>query len=151
MAVGGRLTTWLQKNTAPGIHCCLELWLGKQNKWDKVPARHPLLHPVPHSDKAFPIQWQSPGCLEHKAGKGQHRHRSRNYLLQQGAWAKGRAACQDSQCWNKEDVLTTLGVEGEFPTTACRSLLNNNYRIRMIKIKNKHDGVLTHCSWSYDY
>jgi len=106
-------------------------------KQDKVPAHHPLLHRVPRSDKAFPTRWQSPGCLEHTAGKGQHRHHSRSYLLQQGAWAEGQAACQGFQCWKKEDVFTTQGVEGEFPLAAYGSLLHNNYKIRIIKKKHK--------------
>lgn len=81
----------------------------------QVPAPHPLLHPAPHSDKACPIQWQSPGYLEYKAGTGQHRHRSHSCLLQQGAWAKGRAACQDFQHWNRGDAFTTQSVGAEFP------------------------------------
>lgn len=114
-------------------------------KQDEVPAHHPLPHPVPRSDKAFPTQWQSPGCLEHKAGKGQHRHRSRSYLLQQGAWAEGQAACQGFQCWNKADVFTTQGVEGAFPVAASGSLLDDNYKIKMTNNTHQKPNGLEFC------
>lgn len=122
-----------------------------QKRQDKVPAPHPLLHPAPHSDKAHPIQWQSPGYLECKAGTGQHRHRSHNCLLQQGAWAEGQAACQDFQHWNREDAFTTQSVGAEFPwlpavywmITRERGRLKN----RQLKQQTRWFGVLTRYSW----
>lgn len=139
--------TW---HSLPGIlpSCSQELWLKKQKCAQKktqnnIPAPHPLLHPAPRSGTAFPTRWRSPGYLGHRAGTGQRRRRSRSCLLLQGAWAEGQGACPGSPCWNKDvfTTFTTQGVEAEFPTAVCRSFLDNNYKIRIIK-KPRWFGVV---------